>query len=330
MIAVLLLCAALIGALTMCIYCYHVSFYASNSTPMDPYGPHHGKQYLAYTKELRASTRIMEQASVEDVTTVSHDGLTLHGHYYHQLDGAPLMILMHGYRSMYLRDCAGGYILGTAMGMNVLAIDQRAHGKSDGHTISFGILERKDCLCWIQFANQRFGSQTPIVLYGLSMGAATVLMATDQPLPSNVVAVIADCPYASPREIIRKVCKDRGHSPILCYPFIRLAGQLFGHFDTEESSAMEALMHTTIPILLLHGEDDRFVPCDMSRALHDAFPAHTTLVTFPGAGHGLAYVSDPERYEKACFHFLNSIEPLKAHLSDCKIAQNLRSCSNDI
>lgn len=330
MLAVLLLCAGLIGALIMCIYCYHVSFYAPNDVPVDPYGPHHGKQYLAYVKEMHASTRIMEQAPCQEVTTISHDGLTLHGHYYHHQDGAPLMLLMHGYRSLYLRDCSGGYILGTAMGMNILAIDQRAHGQSDGHTITFGIQERRDCLRWIQYANERFGEKTPIILYGLSMGAATVLMATDQSLPPNVVAVIADCPYSSPREIIRKVCKDRDHSPALSYPFIRLAGKLFGHFDTEESSAMDALAHTTLPVLLLHGEDDRFVPCDMSRALQATHATHTTLVTFPGAGHGLSYISDPARYEKACFDFLYNVEPLKIHLQSCEIAQNLRSHSNDI
>lgn len=330
MIALSLLCAALIGALVMCIYCYHVSFYAPNRTPMDPYCPHHGRQYLAFVKELHASTRIMEQAPCQDVTTISHDGLTLHGHYYHHHDGAPLMILMHGYRSMYLRDCAGGYILGTAMGMNILAIDQRAHGQSDGYTISFGVLERRDCLRWIQYACKHFGENTPIVLYGLSMGAATVLMATDQPLPSNVVAVMADCPYSSPREIIRKVCKDRGHSPVLCYPFIRLAGRLFGHFDIEESSAMEALAHTDLPILLIHGEEDHFVPCDMSRSLQAAHPTHTTLVTFPGAGHGLSYISDPGRYEKICFDFLYNVEALKNQLQNCEIAQNLRSHGMDI
>lgn len=330
MIAVFLLCAALIGTLVMCIHCYKVSFYSPNDVPIDPYGPHHGKQYLAYVEQMHASTQIMENAPCEEVSIQSLDGLLLHGHYYHHKDSAPLMILMHGYRSMHLRDCTGGYHTAIGMGMNVLAIDQRAHGQSEGHTITFGVQERKDCLCWVQYACERFGSDTPIVLYGLSMGAATVLMATDQPLPSNVVAVIADCGYSAPRDIIRKVCTMKGHSPALCYPFIRLAALLFGHFDTESSSAMASLGRTNLPILLLHGEEDHFVPCDMSRALHAAHPEHTTLVTFPGAGHGLSYVSDQERYKQVCFQFLSQIEPLKPYLCDCEIAQNLRSCSNDI
>lgn len=330
MVLALILFILLIAALAMSIYCYHICFYSKNDTPMDPYGPHHGQQYLAVVQQLHASTRIMEQASSQQVTILSHDGLTLTGHYYHHHDGAPLMILMHGYRSMYLRDCAGGYLLGHGMGMNVLAIDQRAHGQSQGHTISFGVLERRDCLSWIKYANDHFGAKTPIVLYGLSMGAATVLMATDQPIPGNVVAVIADCPYSSPKEIIRKVCADRHHSPALCYPFIRIGALVFGHFDPEESSAMDALAHTTLPVLLLHGEDDRFVPCDMSRALHTSHAAHTQLVTFPVAGHGLAYVTDPARYEQACFQFLNQIDELKIHLANCEIAQNLRLQERDI
>lgn len=93
---------------------------------------------------------------------------------------------------------------------------------------------------------------------------------------------------------------------------------------------MEALAHTDLPILLIHGEEDHFVPCDMSRSLQAAHPTHTTLVTFPGAGHGLSYISDPGRYEKICFDFLYNVEALKNQLQNCEIAQNLRSHGMDI
>ncbi len=330
MALMLILAAVIVAILAMCVYCYHVSFYSPNRTPMDPYGPHHGRQYLAVLKELHAATRTMENATSETVTISSHDGLTLTGHYYHQQAGAPLMLLFHGYRSMYLRDCAGGYALGKKFAMNILAVDQRAHEKSGGHTISFGVLERRDCFRWVQYANKRFGAQTPIVLCGLSMGAATVLMATDQALPKNVVAVMADCPYESPKAIIKKVCRDRDFAPNLSYPFIRLAGLLFGHFDLEESSAIQAASHTDIPILLLHGEDDHFVPCDMSRNIHKVAPGNTQLVTFPGAGHGLSYALHPERYEQVCRDFLRQISALATHFKNSEITQIDCSFSSDI
>ena len=165
------------------------------------------------------------------------------------------MILFHGYRSMALRDSAGGYILAKKAGFNVLAIDQRAHGRSGGCVISFGIQERRDCLCWVQYLSTRFGEETPLILSGLSMGAATVLMSTDLPLPENVVGIMADCPYDSPAAIIQKVAKEQGYPPKLVYPFVYLGAMLFGRFRLTETTALEAVRDCKIPILLMHGEN---------------------------------------------------------------------------
>lgn len=329
-IALVLISVLLLAAFALCIYCYRFCFYSQNRTPMDPYGPHHGRQYLAVKDQLYAATRKMEEAPFEAVSIKSFDGLSLNGRYYHHQDGAPVMLLFHGYRSMSLRDGAGGYAIGEKFSLNVLAVDQRAHEKSDGHTISFGILERRDCLSWAQYVNDRFGTDTPIILSGLSMGAATVLMATDQPLPKNVVAVMADCPYSSPRAIIRLIGSERVIPIGISYPFIRLSARLFGHFDLQESGALEAASRSDLPILLLHGEDDHFVPCDMSRQICAAAQDHCRLVTFPGAGHGLSYVVDPEKYERSCYEFLSGIPQLRTHFHHCNFAQKQSSSDTDI
>ena len=92
-------------------------------------------------------------------------------------------------------------------GYNVLLVDQRAHFGSGGHTIAYGIRERRDVLSWIEYANGRFGKDKPIYLFGISMGAATVVMAADLALPDNVRLICADCPYSSPRDIIFYVAK---------------------------------------------------------------------------------------------------------------------------
>lgn len=330
MFVIALLLILILMALALCIYCYHLCFYSANRTPMDPYGPHHGRQYLAVKDQLYAATRVMEKAAYEPVTIKSFDGLTLFGRYYHHQDGAPVMLVFHGYRSMSLRDGTGSYAMGKKFGINVLAVDQRAHENSDGHTISFGIQERKDCLRWAEYASTRFGSDTPIILSGLSMGAATVIMALDQPLPPNVVAVMADCPYSSPREIIRLIGSQRIIPIRITYPFIRLSAAMFGHFDLEQSSAIEASRQSKIPLLLLHGEDDRFVPCEMSRQIYAAAQNHCRLETFPGAGHGLSYVIDPVKYERTCYEFLSAIPQLKTHFDCCNFAQKQSSCDADI
>lgn len=226
------------------------------------------------------------------------------------------MILCHGYRSCALRDCCGGHALGRKIGFNVLAIHQRCHGESGGRTITFGIRERRDLLDWIQWANDRFGSSLPVVLFGLSMGAATVLMGCELGYPDNVVCLMADSAYAAPADIILKVCRDMKYPAGLCYPFIRLGARLFGHFDLNACSAREAVRRAKVPVLLIHGEDDRLVPCAMSRSIADACACPVTVRTFPHAGHGLSYMTDPRRYEQEVLDFLNKIPQIRTFISE--------------
>lgn len=304
-----------LAALAVCLYCFHTCFYSSNRTPRNPYGPLHGEQFLEVQEHIYASTRRMEEVPYEPVQIKSFDGLTLFGRYYHLKDGAPVKIIFHGYRSMALRDGVGGFAMARKMGMNVLVVDQRAHGNSGGHVITFGIWERRDCLFWIRYINERLGSDTPIVLSGLSMGAATVIMATALPLPENVQCVLADSPYAAPGEIIKKVCRDIHIPDKLVYPFIRFAARALGGFNLEQASAVEAAGVSPVPILLLHGEDDRFVPYQMSLDIHMNSNGCTRLKTFEDAGHGLSYMVEPEQYEKAVWDFLKQFPALEEYVT---------------
>lgn len=244
-----------------------------------------------------------DQVSYEAVEIRSADGLRLFGRYYHVRDGAPLHIQLHGYRSYAMRDFCGGNPLVREHGHNTLVVDQRAHGKSEGHTISFGVHERVDCLMWAEYAARRFGSETPIFLTGVSMGAATVLMASALPLPKNVVGIIADCPYSSPREIIRKVIGDMKLPVSVAYPFVRLGAFLFGGIrGLDTVSAAEAVKKSNVPILIIHGEADAFVPCEMSREIAKNSP-NVRLETFPDADHAMSYMTDTERYARVSIEF---------------------------
>lgn len=306
-IFILILAIVLAGSF----YAYTVAFYSPTKKRASPSDPLIGAQYEAVSEHLNRICSIMQKYSFEDVSTVSYDGIRLHGRYYHFKDNAPLQILFHGYRSHPYRDSCGGHSLARKLGYNVLVVDQRAHGESDGNTITFGIKERYDCLRWINYANQRFGVNTPIVLSGLSMGAATVLMASDLPLPENVACIIADSPYSSPVSIIEKVCADQHYPVALFRPFIHLGALIFGKFRLSDSTAKDAVRNSRVPILLIHGEADHFVPCDMSLEIAANCASRVEVVTFPDAGHGLSYISDPIRYERAVCRFLESIPMLK-------------------
>lgn len=245
----------------------------------------------------------------EAVSITSHDGLKLTGQYYHVCDGAPLEIQCHGYKGNAIRDFSGAWQIAKAAGHNVLLINQRCHGGSEGRTITFGILERRDVMGWIRYANHRFGN-VPILLSGVSMGAATVLMVSGMELPENVRGIIADCPYDAPSNIIRKVLgQDMGMPVKVVYPLIRLGGMLYGRFNLDSDSPVEAVKRSSVPILLVHGDDDQFVPHSMSCNIYAAAPEKIEFHTIPGAGHALNYVTDPEGYTRIVKGFYEKILP---------------------
>lgn len=238
----------------------------------------------------------LKKVPFEEVWIESFDGLKLFGRYYHYKDGAPVQIEFHGYKGTAYRDFCGGSKLAKKLGQNILLVDQRAHGKSGGTTICFGIKEKYDCLAWAEYAAKRF-ADSPIVLSGVSMGGATVIEASGLELPENVKCIIADCPFSSAEEIIRSECKKTKLPVFLAMPMIKLGARIYGKLKLY-GGAKEAVKNAKVPILIMHGEKDNFVPCDMSRKIKEANPKKVTLETFADASHGMSYMLEPERYEK--------------------------------
>ena len=299
---ILALAGAAALALALTYIAYRVPFYNPLPHREDIFDIPAGDQYQTRREEMGALIREMDAIPCDEVNIISYDGTPLAARYYHVADGAPLQIEFHGWHGSAIRDFCGGNKLARQMGMNTLVVDQRAHGKSGGTTITFGLRERYDCLAWCRYAVERFPGAT-ITLAGVSMGASTVLMAAGLDLPEEVTGIIADSPYSSPVDIISKVCRDVHLPPGLMLPFIKLGARLFGRFDLAETTAAREVAKAKVAILILHGEDDRFVPCDMSREIYDACPGPRMRVTFPGAGHGISYVIDPEGYRRAVVRF---------------------------
>ncbi len=288
-------------------YLYQLVFYSPDKKQND-------NRHLADTPQMNAlRDRILpmiEEVSripYEEVFVQSHDGLKLRGRYFHVRDGAPLLICFHGYRGTPVRDFSGGTKVYLEEGYNLLMAEQRAHCGSEGHTISFGVNERRDCLSWVSYAQERFGTDLPIVLCGISMGASTVLLASALDLPDAVRGIIADCPYSSAPAIIKKVCRGSRLPAGLIYPLIAKTALRYGSFRLEDADVICAVRSCRIPVLLLHGEADHFVPCSMSREIAAANPSKVTLVTFPEAGHGLSFLVDRPRYVETVTGFLRRI-----------------------
>ena len=263
--------------------------------PGDIYEPFY-PQMKIWTDDIRSRKR--ELCEVK-----SFDGLTLRGYYYEFSPDSPLELIFHGYSGNAERDLSGAVERCSALDRSCLLIDQRGAGMSDGKVCSFGVNERHDCLSWIEFARKKFGESRPIIIGGISMGAATVMMASGEKLPDNVVCVMADCGYSSQKDIICKVVKEMKLPPKLIYPFIKLGAQVYGGFDLEEVTPLEAVAKSKTPIVFLHGDTDDFVPHSMSVDCYNACQTTKKLITIEGAGHGLAFPLNPQKYVEGLREF---------------------------
>ena len=255
-----------------------------------------GKAYEPYRPVLKKWMEEARKMPCEEMEITSFDGLKLRGKYYECIPGAPMELMLHGYRGNGERDLCGGIQRAFALGRNVLIPDQRAGGRSEGRVITFGINESKDCVTWLEHIEKRFGPDVKVIITGVSMGAATVMMAAGRELPKCVVGVLADCGYTSPRAIIKKVIRDMKLPADLLYPFVRLGAIVFGWFDPDSYSPEEAMANCKLPVIFVHGEADDFVPCEMTRRNYELCTGPKVLLTVPDAGHGLSYPAAPERY----------------------------------
>lgn len=291
-------------------YCYRMTFYVKEKHIIGPdeYPIPNGKAYDPHREGMIHWMKQTRALPHREIYTQSHDGLKLYGKYYEYAAGAPIEIMFHGYRGNADRDLCGGVQRAFALGHNALIVDQRGACHSDGNVITFGVKESRDCRAWVDQVIETFGSDVKIILTGISMGASTVLIAAGKPLPKNVVAVLADCGYTNAKEIIQSVLRQRQLPPKLAYPLVWLGALVFGRFNLSKADATAAMVTCKVPVIFIHGGNDDFVPCHMSKANYDACScSKKALVTIDGAAHGLSYPTDPDRYVKELREFFQSL-----------------------
>ena len=262
---------------------------------------------LAYRDMVNEGLAYIETHPHEEVSVTSFDGLTLRGIYLPIENPRGCIICVHGYRSTGTQDFAPMPKFYQSLGLNVLVIDQRSCGRSEGKYTTFGILERHDILTWARYMNERLGD-LPILLDGLSQGAATVMMAADLPLPKTVCAIIADCGFTSPWDILTHCGKKWFHMPPfpLVYILSGVSRCLFGG-GYRSVSTKNTLAKSGLPLLLLHGADDDFVPTWMSEVHYQAATGYKRKVIVPGAGHGMSYITDMPRCQKELRDFVDHV-----------------------
>lgn len=258
----------------------------------------------AFLQAVEQAAQKLRQVDCEEIHITAQDGISLTGHWRPCADAKRTIIAVHGWRSSWADDFALISNFWYENSCNVLYIEQRGQNSSGGDYMGFGMLERYDCLDWARWVNEQCGTGLPLYLVGVSMGAASVLMASGLSLPPNVCGIIADCGYTSAHEIWKHIVKNNLH---LSYDLLHSTADTLCkkkiHVEADSYSTLDALRENTIPVLLIHGTDDRFVPVEMTYENYQACTAPKRLLIVPGADHAMSYYTEPRRYEAALRDF---------------------------
>ena len=267
-----------------------------------PWGP--------FAKQIPNNFKWIKDNGAVDISITSFDGTVLKGQWIKTENAKASIIVVHGYKGHYAGDY--GMVLNEykKSGYNILMFRHRAHGESGGKYITFGAKEHKDLLAVIDYHNKTYG-EIPIFLSGHSMGASTVLYASNKDLPKNVKAICADCGFTSPYEIVTKVvCETLHFNAKFLMWGANCWCKLLAGFDMKAFNTEEILKTAKRPILFIHGEADDFVPCEMSIRGYNACTSEKELLIVKGAGHGTSYIVEPEKVTKTFADFFEK------HLND--------------
>lgn len=260
---------------------------------------------------LQKKAEALEDLPQDSVFIQSHDGVRLAGHWFPKEGAKRVILAMHGWRSGWSHDFGAAADFWFASDCSVLLPEQRAQGRSGGACIGFGLLERYDCLGWLDWLNAHGCENLPIYLFGISMGASTVLMTAGLELPDNVRGIIADCGYTSPGAVWKHVVgKNLGLSFSLCKFGANALCKKRLQMGMDDYSCTDAMQLCKVPVLFIHGDADKFVPVEMTHENYAACTAPKQLLIVPGAAHGMSYFTDGETYRRTVTDFWHQWEHL--------------------
>ena len=253
-------------------------------------------------RESVAYCRSLEQ---ENYTITNAQGFKLQGTLYKAAEPTDKYVFFsHGYNMTGLSDgsrCIRAY---NKMGLNVFTVDHRHEGTSEGDYVTFGAEESKDCIQWLKFLEETFGSDIKVLIHGISMGSTTAMLtcANDE-LPEVVKCCVADCGYTSAKDEFNHVLRAF-HLPKMISAALALYVTNYFNFvsgyDLGETSVPAVAYKIKVPVLMMHGDDDIFVPHTMSEQNFDCLMCEKELHLFPGAQHSGSQHYYPEEYYGYC------------------------------
>lgn len=254
-----------------------------------------------------------QKLELEPKEVLSDDGHKLSGQYLRlHPENKKVIILIHGYTGNHVISLQ--YVeMYRAMGFNILLIDARSHGDSEGVYPTYGIRECEDLSAWIQELRQHGYESGTIGIHGQSMGAATALMYAGK--YEDISFVIADCPFSNAKEILtyqfNQVVKGTGR---MGYRLIKRLADMKCKVNLEEASPIDAIKDIEVPILFIHGKADTLIPYTMSELMYQSRNRdYDRLVLIEGANHVESHSQDPKIYRTAIQEFIQSVEDLRGY-----------------
>ncbi len=241
-----------------------------------------------------------------DVSFPSRDGLTLRGWWLEGGDDSPVIVVVHG--SGGNRADPAERMLGivkdlVSHGYNILTFDMRGHGESDGEHISAGLYEKNDLLGAIDYIRGR-GIENKIGILGFSMGAAVCLMTA--PESEEIDAVVADASYANIVSIIESEFAERSDLPGFFIPIILFMARTVYDVDFTAIKPEEAVKETSVPVFVIHGEQDEMIPVEHAYRLKQASQnPDSRLWIVPEAQHANSYLVRPTEYKEQVTSFFD-------------------------
>ncbi|MGL5693461.1 MAG: alpha/beta hydrolase, partial [Peptostreptococcaceae bacterium] len=243
----------------------------------------------------------------EEISIKSHDNLTLKG-YYHNVNpnSKKVVIINHGYTANHYVAYQFTDIF-FEEGYNVLLIDMRSHGQSEGVFVSYGYNESKDIDKWVKWVKRKIGSDAYIGLHGQSMGAATMLLYGGSH-ENEVKFVISDCGFSTAKDAIKFQFKQAKVPFFPLYDLARLKIKRKFNFDFNKISPKDIIANSNIPVMFIHGIRDSIVPVWMSEDMYNSKKGPKDMIYIaPNANHVKSYTVNKEEYKSKIKLFLNNL-----------------------
>lgn len=284
----LALCAVLLGSSFA--YCY--AYFKNTFTRLDhstlkgdsPFGD----CQQSFDEAIEAFSHVEHE-----VVNTYHEGLKLNAHFYDRKSDK-VVIIMHGYRVNNQIDPA--IVAPIYDDCDMLIPDQRSHGKSEGEYVTFGYKEKDDVLVWCEWLMKR-NPDYKIILHGISMGAATVLMAASSNQQYPIRCVISDCAFANLYDQQKYTLELEHRFSTLLLAGAELLGEKLAGFKISQVNPEDYVKHNQVPALFIHGDIDTMVPCDNVYRLYNANASEKELLVIPGALHAMSRLVNPLAYD---------------------------------